>query len=139
MSIIRWKPMWDMEDFGKFFHEDDGRMTGYTPAVDVYEDNDNVIVEVPLAGVDPEKVNVSVEDDVLKIEGKSEHKSEVDEQNYYRKEVRYGSFYRAVPLPAHVKSDNAKASYDNGMLKVIIPKADEVKPKTIKVDIKKSN
>jgi len=130
--------MWEMDEFKKFFDEETGQMTGYTPAVDVYEDKDNVIVEAPLAGVDPEKVNVSVEDDVLKIEGKSEHKSEVDEKNYYRKEVRYGSFYRAVPLPTHVKSDDAKASYEKGMLKVIIPKAEEVKPKTIKVDVKKS-
>lgn len=140
MAIIRWRPMWDPFDTDKFLEDMPGvpaQMANFTPAVDVYQDKDNVIVETPLAGVDPEKVNVSVENDVLKIEGKSEHRSEVDEQNYYRKEVRYGSFYRAVALPTHVKSDKANASFENGMLKVIIPKAEEVKPKTIKVAVKK--
>ena len=141
MAIIRWRPMWDMVDFDRFFEDMPTmpeKMTSFTPAVDVYQDKDNVIAETPLAGVDPEKVNVSVENDVLKIEGKSEHRSEVDEKNYYRKEVRYGSFYRAVALPTHVKADKAQATFENGMLKVVIPKAEEVKPKTIKVAVKKS-
>lgn len=139
MSIIRYRPIWDPTEFDKFFEDNNmpTQRTSYTPAVDVYQDKNNVIVETPLAGVDPEKVNVSVENDVLKIEGKSEHQSEVDEDNYYRKEVRYGSFYRAVALPTSVIADKAEANFENGMLKVVIPKAGEVKPKTIKVNIKK--
>ena len=141
MPLVRWKPTFP--SFFEDFDEEDWsklpeKMTGFTPAVDVYQDKNNVIVETPLAGVDPEKVNISVENDVLKIEGKSEHKSEIDEKNYYRKEVRYGSFYRAVALPTHVKADKADATFDNGILKVVIPKAEEVKPKTIKVKAKKS-
>ena len=141
MAIMRWRPSWDQNDIEKFFEQMPGmqnKANSYTPAVDVYEDKDNVIVETPLAGVDPEKVNVSVENDVLKIEGQSEHKSEVDEEDYYRKEVRYGSFNRAVALPAHVVSEKAEAQFENGLLKVTIPKAESVKPKTIKIKIKKS-
>ncbi len=141
MSIMRWRPMWDIADFDKMFEDMPmmpEKMRSFTPAVDVYQDKNNVIVEAPLAGVDPDKVNVSVENDVLHIEGAAEHKSEVDEKNYYRKEVRSGSFYRSVALPTHVKADNAKASFENGMLKVIIPKAEEVKPKSIKVNVKKT-
>lgn len=141
MSIIRYRPSWGMEDFDEFFEDMPNmpaRMTTFTPAVDVYQDKNNVIVETPLAGVDPEKVNVFVENDVLKIEGKSEHKSEVDEKNYYRQEVRTGSFYRAVALPTQVKGDNAKATFENGLLKIVIPKAEAVKPKTIKVEVKKN-
>jgi len=138
MAIMRYRPMWDLADFDKFFEDSNlPERSSYTPAVDVYQDKDNVVVETPLAGVDPEKVNVSVENDVLKIEGKSEHKSEVDEDNYYRKEVRYGSFYRAVALPTSVVADKAEANFENGMLKVVIPKAEEVKPKSIKVNVKK--
>ncbi len=138
MALIRYRPMWDPTEFDKFFEDSNlPERSSYTPAVDVYQDKDNVIVETPLAGVDPEKVNVSVENDVLKIEGKSEHKSEVDEDNYYRKEVRYGSFYRAVALPTSVVADKAEANFENGMLKVVIPKAEEVKPKSIKVNVQK--
>lgn len=140
MSIIRWRPIFPsmFEDFEEDWSKLPEKMTAFTPAVDVYQDKDNVIVETPLAGVDPEKVNISVENDVLKIEGRSDHKSEIDEKNYYRKEVRYGSFYRAVALPTHVKADKADATFDNGILKVVIPKAEEVKPKTIKVKTKKT-
>lgn len=141
MAIIRWRPMWEPTDMDQMFENFQGmtdKIMNFTPAVDVYQDKDNVIVEAPLAGVDPNDVNVSVENDVLKIEGKSEHKSEVDDQNYYRKEVRYGSFYRAIALPTHVKSDKANAIFENGLLKVIIPKAEEAKPKTIKVQVKKA-
>lgn len=140
MAIIRWRPMWDT-DMDRFFEDWPAvpeKAMGFTPAVDVYQDKDNVIVETPLAGVDPEKVSVSVENDVLKIEGQSGHQSEVDEKNYYRKEVRYGSFYRVVALPTHVKGDKAQANFENGMLKIVIPKAQEVKPKTIKVSVKKT-
>lgn len=140
MAIIRWRPLWDW-DTDRFLEEwptVPEKMVGFTPAVDVYQDKDNVIVETPLAGVDPEKVSVSVENDVLKIEGQSGHQSEVDEKNYYRKEVRYGSFYRAVALPTQVKGEKAQATFENGMLKVTIPKAEAVKPKTIKVKAKKS-
>jgi len=142
MAMIRWRPSWDW-DMDRFFEDwpnlpaMPGKMGGFTPAIDIYQDKDNVIAETPLAGVDPEKVNISIENDVLKIEGKAEHQSEVDEKNYYRKEVRYGSFYRAVALPAHVKGDKAEANFENGMLKITIPKAEEVKPKTIKVTVKK--
>ncbi|XOU94575.1 MAG: Hsp20/alpha crystallin family protein [Candidatus Kerfeldbacteria bacterium] len=142
MAIMRWRPSMDPIDLERFFEEMprmQAKNNSYTPAVDIYQDKDNVVVETPLAGVDPEKVNVSVEDDVLKIEGKSEHRSEVDEDNYYRKEVRHGSFYRAIALPTSVIADKAEANFENGMLKVIIPKAGEVKPKTIKVNIIKKD
>ena len=104
-----------------------------TPAVDVYEDNDRVIVETPLAGVDPSKVSIEIEDNILKISGQSDHKTEVDDKNYYRKEVRYGAFYRAVALPKAVIGEKAEANYKDGVLKIAIPKADEAKPRRITI------
>jgi len=106
---------------------------GFMPAVDVYEDENNVIVETQLAGVDPEKVDISIENDVLTIKGESEKKSEVEDKNYYRKEIRRGSFYRSVPLPAHVDKTQASAIAEDGVLKISIPKAAEAKPMQIKV------
>jgi len=109
---------------------------GFTPAVDVYQDKDNVYVQTPLAGVNPEDVDVSIENDVLTVKGESKKESEVDEKNYYRKEIRQGSFYRSVALPAHVIGEKAQAESHEGMLKIVVPKAPEAKTKTIKVKVK---
>ena len=140
--IIHWTPFLEpFEDMEKMFSEFmpalSGRQAGFMPAVDVYEDKDNIIVETQLAGVDPDKVDISIENNVLYLKGSSEKKSEVEDKNYYRKEIRQGSFYRSVPLPTHVLGDKASASAEDGVLKIIIPKTIEARPKTIKVKIKK--
>jgi len=133
MALIKWSPFLDMEPF-----EEMGKMIGaLTPAIDMYEDKNNVIVEIQLSGIDPEKVNISIENDVLCIKGESEKKSEVEDKNYYRKEIRRGGFYRSVPLPAHVIGDKASAVAEDGVLKITIPKAPKLKPKTIKIKTKK--
>jgi len=140
MSLVKWTPMSidPFEDFDRWFDLPSSNLArGFTPAVDVWQDKDNVYVESPLAGMDPKDVAVSVENDILTLEGKSEKKSEVDDKNYYRKEVRFGSFHRAVALPAAVNGEQAKAEFENGVLKVIIPKEERAKPKAIPVEIKK--
>ena len=90
-NIISWSPMRDMD---KFFEEGFWGGADFTPAVDIYQDKDNVIVETPLAGIDPAKVDISIENDVLTILGRTEEKKEVKREDYYRKEVREGSFSR---------------------------------------------
>lgn len=132
-SIIHWSPMRDID---RFFDEDMWSGANFTPAVDVYQDKDNVIVETPLAGIDPEKVDITIENDVLTISGSTEEKKEVKKEDYYRKEVREGSFSRSVILPMSVKAEKAEATSDKGMLKIVIPKAEEVKPKKIAIKAK---
>lgn len=132
-QIMQWSPMRDME---KFFDDDLWSGADFVPAVDVYQDKDNVIVETPLAGIDPEKVDISIENDVLTISGRTEEKKEVKREDYYRKEVRGGNFSRSVILPMSVKAHEASAESVKGMLKITIPKADEAKPKKIAVKIK---
>lgn len=112
-------------------------MQGFIPPVDVYEKGQNVIVEATIAGVDPKDVEVSLEGNTLTIKGKKEHKKEVDEKNYYHKEVRYGVFSRSVQLPVPVLADKAKATSENGVLKITAPKdPGGKKDKSIKIDIK---
>lgn len=144
MAIIHWRPfqMNPFEDFDRIFEDWSSlvpmQINGFTPAVDVYEKDGNVIVETSLAGVDPKDVEVSFENGSIVIKGKTERKSEVDEKNFYRKELRYGSFYRRVPLPAAVKEDKADATSENGILKVVVPKVIETtKSKVVKVKVKK--
>ena len=107
----------------------------FVPAIDMYEDKDSVIVETQLAGIDPNEVEISIENDVLSIKGESEKKSEVDDKNYYRKEIRRGSFYRSIHLPTHVLGDKAEAVAADGVLKITIPKREETKPRQIKIKL----
>ncbi len=144
MSIIKWTPSWDpfqeMEDMMKNVMpvSNNGQMQkGFIPALDVYETKDAVVVETPLAGVDPKDVSVSVEKGVLTISGESKKEHEVEEKNYYRKEVRSGTFYRQVPLPVAVDEDNVLASFEDGILKINCPKRSEVKVKKINIQINK--
>lgn len=144
MSIIKWSPFLMpslADEMDKMF---EGGLTsmssnanGFTPAIDMYETKDAVVAETSLAGVDPKDVEVTVQNGVLTVKGESKKESEVDEKNYYRKEVRSGSFYRQVALPANVQEDKASAEFENGMLKITVPKALEIQAKTIKVEVKK--
>jgi HSP20 family protein len=137
-SLTKWTPFF--EEMEKSFLTNQPAMrrlqAGFVPAVDVYEDKNNVIVETQLAGIDPEKVSISIENDVLCIKGESEKKSEVEDQNYYRKEIRRGSFYRSIALPDHVDGDAASAIAEEGVLKISIPKSMAKKAKTIKIQTK---
>lgn len=127
------------QDFNDMFEDFAGNSlvpNNFSPAVDVYEKDNQVIVETPLPGIDADNLKITIENDVLSIAGSSEKTSEVDEKNYYRKEVRYGSFHRAVALPCAVDGDQADAQYKNGLLTVSIPKAAAATKKTIKVSTK---
>ena len=141
MPIIKWMPSLEsFEDMDKMFEDLMPARTGfagYVPAIDVYQDKDKVYIETQLAGIDPERVDISIDNNVLTIKGESEKKSEVEDKNYYRKEIRRGSFYRSVPLPSQVLGEKASAEAINGILKIIVPKALGVKPKTIKIKTNK--
>jgi len=143
MALIPWRPwLWrPWEEIEKLFEEvgekwPEIKSAEFVPPVDVYEKGNNVIVETPITGIEPEKVDISFENNTLILKGKSEKKSELEEKNYYRKEIRYGSFYRAIGLPTKVISDKAEATYEDGILKITIPKAPETKEKKVKIKIK---
>jgi len=106
----------------------------FSPALDMYEENNNIVVESYLAGIEPEDVTVSVEKGILTIEGKNSKEHEVEEKNYYHKEIRSGSFIRQIVLPAAVLEEQVKAEFDNGVLKIELPK--EKQKDTQKLNIK---
>ncbi|MFC1612321.1 Hsp20/alpha crystallin family protein [Patescibacteria group bacterium] len=131
MPIIKWNPFFMDEAFGDFFGSQP-----MAPALDIYEKDDKIIVEALLPEINPKKIEVDVDGGILTIKGAEEKKSEVDEKNYYRKEVRHGSFYRAVRLPVAVKEDKAEAKFKDGVLKISIPKAKETPvKKSVKIKV----
>ena len=129
-GIIQWSPFGEMDDF---FESEYNNGADFTPAVDVYQEGENVVVKTPIADIDKDDIDISIEDNMLTISGKTSSEKEVKKEDYYRKEVREGSFSRSVSLPTMVKEDEAKATYKKGVLKISIPKADEVKPKKVSV------
>lgn len=108
----------------------------WAPAADLYEDKDQIIVRLELPGVRKEDVSISLTEDTLTIKG--ERKSEMEEkrENYYRLEGNYGSFLRMIELPRPIKSDAVKAEYQDGILKIVLPKAEDSKTREIKIDVK---
>jgi len=113
------------------------RLTGsagpraWSPALDVFEDADTVTVKVELAGMKKEDFDLSLEDGALTITGKREAKEE--DRESFRSERFFGTFSRTVALPAPVTPDNVKATYEDGILSVVLHKAEEAKPKKITI------
>jgi len=140
MTLIKWTPLFEpFQDIDRFWEglPNLRQVSGFVPSLDIYQDKDNVVIEAPLAGVRPEEVKISIENDVLTIEGQAEKKSEVEEKDYYRKEIRCGAFHRSVALPTAVNGYKAKAVYEDGILKIIVPKEERVKATAVKIEIKK--
>ncbi len=146
MSLIRWSPMFDpFSDMDEVFNRLPAmssmqQMKSFVPAINMYETDAAVMVEIALAGVKPEDVDISVQKGVLVLKGQSKKEHEVEEKNFYRKEVRSGSFYREIALPTHVQEDKVTAEFEDGMLKITCPKAEPVQAKKVSVKVvKKEN
>lgn len=101
--------------------------------VDLYETDKEIVVKAALPGIKPQEIDISISDGALAIKGEARHEEKVEKENYYRQEIRYGTFCRVVPLPAPVRAEEADAEYKEGVLTVRLPKTEEARPKTIKV------
>ena len=107
----------------------------FAPPVDIYEDEHNITVKAELPGIDPKDVDVRVEINTLTITGERKFEKEEKEENFHRIERRYGTFVRSFTLPNTVDTDNVKADYENGVLKIQLAKRAEARPKQIKVNV----
>ena len=109
--------------------------SGWLPALDVFEDDDKVTVQVELAGMRKEDFDISLQDDMLTISGERKSESEKREGESFRSERFFGRFSRSITLPSPVKAEEVKAAYEDGVLTVTLPKAEEAKPKKIQVNL----
>lgn len=138
MAIIKWEPFADVERFFEDFPVPSFKELGTDLAVDVYEEGSNVIAKMNVPGVDPEKINVTVEDNTLRVSGSHEEEKEEKKKHYYHKEIRKGSFERVVSLPQSVLKDKVSAEYKNGTLVVTLPKVNSVESQhKVQVQVKK--
>ena len=147
MAIVRWEPFSGLvsaqRDFDRLFREAFSPHMGETelstrswaPPVDIYETEEAIVLKAELPGVDPKDVEVRVEDNTLYLKGERKFEKEVKEQNYHRVERSYGSFARSFSLPNSISTDKVKADFKDGLLTLTMPKREEAKPKTIKIDV----
>jgi len=108
-------------------------ITAWAPALDISERKDAYLVNVELPGLKPEDLDITMEDGLLTIQGERQFTSESSEQQFHRVERRYGAFRRSITLPAHVMAEGIQASFEGGVLQILVPKAEEAKPKRIQV------
>jgi HSP20 family protein len=144
-GITPWRPFRELEEWERRLEDVFGRPAwrwpmeekGWMPAVDIFEKDDKFVVKAELPGMKEEDIDVSVVGNTLTIKGEKKTETEVKEEDYYRCERSYGSFYRSIPLPSTVDASKIEASYEGGVLEVTLPKTAEVKPKKISVSAKK--
>jgi HSP20 family protein len=138
-TITRIDPFREFASFFGNFAEPDGKdkltAGNFVPPVDVYEDEQNLILKLEVPGVEESDLNVSVENDTLTVQGERKFEKEEKEENFHRIERRYGSFTRTFKLPNTVDADKVEASYDKGILKISLAKRAEAKPRQIKVGV----
>jgi HSP20 family protein len=144
-NLTRWEPVREMmtlrEAMDRLFDDAFTRPLSLrdgwsSPAIDMYQTDNDVVVKVALPGFKADDVQINVTGDLLTIRGEMKHEEEQKDKSWHIREHRWGSFERSVSLPTNVVSDKAQAEFDNGILTITLPKAKEVKPKTITVKAK---
>lgn len=143
-KIVRWQPVNDLvslrDAMDRLFEDSWVSSRGLTgpsnwaePTLDVYETPNEVVVKAVVPGIKPDDVEITLTGNRLSIQGETKEETEDKNKNYIRRETRYGSFSRTLELPTGIQTDKADAKFENGILTINLPKAEEVKPKTIKV------
>ena len=145
-NLTRWEPVREMmtlrEAMDRLFDDAFTRPLNIrdggwsSPAVDMFQTDDEVVVKVALPGFKADEVQINVTGDVLTLRGEVKQQEEKKERAWHIREQRWNSFERAIALPTDVKANQASADFENGILTITLPKAEEVKPKTITVKAK---
>lgn len=144
-TVSRWDPATEFTTMrnlmDRFFDQGRGRLPfrngedlgPSSLALDVIETGDQFVVKAAVPGIDPANVEISVEDDVLSIKGEFQQEDETSEDNYLRRELRFGSFQRTLRLPPTVDAEHAEANFEHGVLTLRLPKKPEARARSIKI------
>jgi len=144
-NLIRWEPAREMmslrDAMDRLFDDAFTRPLSLkdawsVPAIDMFQTDDEVVVKAALPGIKADEVQINITGEVLTLKGEVKHEEEKKEKAWHIREQRYGSFERSVVLPTDVIADKAKADFENGILTITLPKAEEVKPKVISIKAK---
>ncbi len=152
MAIVRWEPFRDLvslqERMNRLFeesfrginrsgNEEEWSVGTWAPAVDIYEQNSNIVLRAELPGVDPTGVDIRVENNVLTLRGERKFDGEVKRDSYHRVERAYGAFSRSFTLPSVIDTEKIQADYKDGVLTVVLPKREEARLRQIQISTNK--
>jgi len=144
MNLVRWSPFRDISvlqnQMNRLFEDtlhtypagSDG-VSAWAPPADIWETENDLILQTDLPGVDPKQIDLRVENNVLTIRGERRFEPKVKEENFHRVERSYGTFSRSFTLGTAVDSEKVQANYRNGVLSITLPKAEQAKPKRIQI------
>ncbi len=149
MALVKWDPFKDLlsiqDRMNRLFDEtltrtsrgecEDIARGVWSPAVDIYETEESIVLKAELPGIDKKEVSIEVKDNMLILKGERKFEKEIKEENYHRMERAYGSFQRIFTLPNIIKKENVKAKYRDGVLEIALPKIKEAKPKHVNVEV----
>ena len=147
MDLIQWNPLREMvslrERMNRLFDDswfrtdgygDDVAMGMWSPAVDMFAKDDHLVIKAELPGMEKKDINLHLKDGVLTLRGERKHENQVQDENFYRREMSYGKFVRTFSLPSDVDPDKINAEFQNGLLTIEVPKPEQHKPKQITVN-----
>jgi HSP20 family protein len=148
-TLTRWDPFRGVsslqEQVNRFFEDsfrarfgDDSAITAWAPAVDIFEDGDQMVLKADLPDLDEKDIDIRIENNTLTLRGERKFEKKVSEENYLRVERAYGTFSRSFSLPNTVDGEKIRAEYRNGVLTVTLPKREESKPRQIPVAASKN-
>lgn len=151
MALVRWQPFRDLvslqermnqmfegsaaRNFPRAGSEEDWVTGSWAPAVDIHEHEGNLVLKAEIPGVDPKKVDIRLENNILTLSGERIFEGDVKRDNYHRVERSYGAFSRAFTLPSVVDQERIAAEYKDGILTLTLPKKEEAKPKQIAISV----
>ena len=143
MNIVRFDPFNSScgvnKGLSRFFKEWEDESpavsSNWRPSVDIFEDDDKLVLSVEVPGIDKKDIKINVENNVLSISGERKFEQEEKKDNFRRIERRYGSFYRSFTLPRAVDTEKIEATTKNGVLEITLPKREEAKPRQIEVSV----
>ena len=145
MAVVRWDPFRDLnllqdrmnrlfEDASRNWKSDEpASTTTWSPAVDIFETESEIVVKAEVPGMERKDITLNLENNVLTLRGERRFLKEAKEENYHRIERSYGGFSRAFSIPATVDEEKIRADYQDGVLKIVLPKKEPLRPKQIKI------
>jgi HSP20 family protein len=147
MAIVRWDPFRDLisiqERMNKLFDETLSRSRGeeaaiastWAPAVDIYETSEHIVMKAELPGLTRDDIDIQLQNNILTLRGERKFEKDVKQESYLRVERSYGPFQRTFSLPAEIQQDEIRATFSDGVLELVLPKAERARPKQIKIEV----